>query len=171
MSESETDIDRATQRMQENDATLRALRIVWPRPLRMRRVVRFACALAATHAPIAELALRHFPSLFMSRLAQALETTRAPLRVFRLCAFRGSEHVLAWFIVVLHRHHRNLRRIVMHSSSFGDATRAVLHAFFGVSAEQEAVLRAIGQYAARIVRPLVAPELRYAQILNCACDT
>ena len=173
MSESavETDIVRATLRMQENDATLCALRIACPRPPRTRRVVRFVRALAATHAPVAEIALRHFPTLLVPHLAKALKMTRAPLRVFRLCEFRCSEHVLTWFIVVLHRHHRNLRRIVVHASDLGDAARAVMHAFFGVSAEQEAVLRTIGQYAARIVRPLIAPDLQYAQSLNCACDT
>lgn len=169
--ECETDLLEAIRRMSENDATLRALRIVWVFPPRYGRLVRFARALERTRAPIADIALRNFPMLYTAYLRVALRHTRAPLRAFRLCNFRSTDFQLASLLSVLRRHHRGLRHVTVHSPWLSDDMMTALRGFFGVSAEQEAVLRAIGQYAARIVRPLIAPDLQYAQSLNCACDT
>jgi hypothetical protein len=168
--ECETDLLEAIRRMRENDATLRALRIAWAFPPRYGRLVRFARALEQTRAPIADIALRNFPMLYTAYLRAALRRTRAPLRAFRLCNFRGTDFHLASLLSVLRRHHRGLRHVAVHSPWLSDDMMTALRGFFGVSATQEVLLHTIGQFAAAILRPLLAPTVHCAQSGECICE-
>jgi hypothetical protein len=167
MTECETNIEHATQRMRAHDATLRAVRVSFAAVDKVA-VMQFLRAFDCTRAPIAEMCLCSIPASQCRSLMFALMTRHAALRVFRLCCYGGRESVLEALPRLLCEQ-RGLQRIVVCGTCLSDAWIQDFRAYFSPSAEQQAVLGAIGQFAARTLREMLAPAVYCARSRECAC--
>lgn len=177
MSEVETDLFAAMRRMLWNDPTLRVVRVRSTLGGGGNWETRFIQIFAHTSSPLEVLSMHNFPVWTGRQLEEALALNGAhrvsPLRVFRLCQFFSTEFMAVEIVNALVQNHPLLQRIVLQCALFSDAriaeARAAAHAPFRVSDEAAAVLYAVGQHAAKIIRQMLAPALHCAQSGECAC--
>jgi hypothetical protein len=167
--ETETDLARATERMRVDDATLCVVRVARSHDLHAAPEIDFLSALLKTRAPIREISLHAFPAWTGLAILEALERTRAPIRVFRLCQFTEFLMSTPLFAGVAQRR-QTLQKIVFQNMGITDACIYNLHALCSISDEAAAVLRAVGQHAARTLRPMLAPAVHCARSSECACE-
>jgi hypothetical protein len=130
----------------------------------------FLHALAETRAPIEDISLHGFSGGFYLEMAAALQHTRAPLCTMRLCQFFWINGRETHIVEALLRRQHALQRIVLQSRRFEDRRIEEVRALFRPSADAEAVLRAVGQHAAKIIRPMIAPAVHCARSSECACE-
>jgi hypothetical protein len=176
MSEVETDLFLAMRRMLWNDPTLRVVRVRSTLGGGGNWETRFIEIFSCTSSPIEVLSMHNFPVWVGRQLCEALAVNGAhrvsPLRVFRLCQFFSTEFMAVEIVNALVQNHPLLERIVLQCALFSDARIAearAAHAPFRVSNEVEAILYTVGQHAAKIIRPMLAPALYCVQSGECAC--
>ena len=169
----ETDIVRATQRMLDDDETLRAIRLVGLRTTLYTHILPFIDALEQTCAPIEEISLEQCYFWRYERIISALRTLPT-LRVLRLCNLINityteycvyDEHELAAFLENIPA---TLELLVVSGAHLSDANLRQIRAHF-CPPEHDAILQKIGEHASRVLRPLLGTRIWCASGTACVC--
>lgn len=167
MNTSEHDMNRAIERMNANDTTLR--HIVLTQPGLTRFSYSFDHALTDTTSPIQSLTLHSCDFWNYIPVHIAFSNMKAPIRKLHLCqcmngALNSSE--ISWFLSQLPN---SVRHIVIHDATLSDRNIAMFLKISRTTPEEEAVLYAIGQYAANILRPLLHVQVECVRTIECMC--
>jgi hypothetical protein len=165
--ETETCLVHAATRLGYHDARLRVVRVSGAIELRLLEA-RFLRALVDTRSPVEEISIHAFSFWNDHEIMCALENTRAPLRIVRICKYFGDLSVETAHVLLC----RNPapRKIVIQGAILSEAVIGQINALGRISDEQAAILRIVGQFAARTLRPMIAPTVHCARSSECACE-
>lgn len=161
----ETDRYNAIERMRANDMTLRSICLV--APYGYQRNDLFAMSLAETESPIQSLVLHNYEFFNAAPMYKALFVTKAPLHELHFCQCMHTVFLhgeISWF---LKRLPKSVQRLVIHDAVLTDENIAMFLEFARTTPEEEAVLYAIGQHAAKILRPLLHIQVECVRTVNC----
>jgi hypothetical protein len=174
----ETDIVRATERMLDDDETLRTIRLVGLRTTMYTHILPFIDALEQTCAPIEEMSLEQCYFWRYERIISALWALPT-LRVLRLCNLivisytercgydehELDERELAAFLENIPA---TLELLVVSGAHLSDANLRQIRAHF-CPPEHDAILQKIGEHASRVLRPLLGTRIWCARGTACVC--